>query len=236
LVVNLWRVAQGKKDLLTGQPVSNFRERIAWIEFVAILILPVFALNAVIGAMTGTFYQGGLIGVLFLRLISQLGYSIYLEIFARLIALAILMSITITSVAMVNRVVQLQMIGASHYFGRWGYQIEDLEALFDDIEPRGRVVSFSYSVFFGYAVFLLLVNLYAQFGDLLPVIPFLSQEMFARLVIIITVGTDLVFLFFWIVSVSSFHRFRQSRFEFFEEHVGAEWTQITESYSATINP
>ena len=224
------------RDLLSGREFKGVGRLSALPSLLLLASMPLTALN-VIHAMLAergqlpswgrqgsedvTYEDGGQLGTWIIQLLDWIdvsfGWDIGLgDVMAGWVGLLIVANVTITGVSLMGRVVKLQLTGANDHFGLLGYDIEKPEDVLKKPESARRVIEFSYIVFFGYAILLLVISIYTQFADILPVIPGLSQGLFSLFTKVVNVSTNSVFLVFFAISIPKFLKLLVSRFEFME--------------------
>jgi len=201
LIFDSWKEFRTGFDHLTNTR-SGWGKRIyALFFFLAIFLMPLLAINSLIALTNGTYEEGGFLGKASEEAIRNFGYEYYAQLFARFIAVFIILNVLLLGVAMVFRVIQLQFYASQKFSGKLGIGFKLHFKLRDSPEEQRNLIAFSFFVFFGYSVLLLLLAIYSQLAYLLPAVPGLSEDILKTFLYYQSVFANFIFVFFWLISL-----------------------------------
>ncbi|MCK4613386.1 MAG: hypothetical protein KAU14_01175, partial [Thermoplasmata archaeon] len=214
LIFNSFKEFRTGFDHLTHTRSGKAKRIYAFFFFVAIFLMPIFAVNSLFALPNGTYEEGGYLGRASEELISSYGYEYYAQIFARFIAVFIILNVLLIGVAMVFRVIQLQFYASQKFSSRLGFGFKFHFKLRDNPEEQRTLIGFAFFVFFGYSVLLLLLAIYSQIAYMLPAVPGLSEDILKEFLFYQSVLANVIFAFFWLISLPRIMKmFRLERLE-----------------------
>jgi len=204
LIFNSFKEFMSGFDHLNNNRSGIPKRIFAFFFFWAIFIMPFLAINSIVAVHDGTYEEGGVLGVAADQIIENMGYDYYAQMFSNFSAIFIILNVVLRGVTMVFRVVQLQFYASQKFSGKMAFGLKLHFKVKDNIEDQRSLIAFALFVFFGYSVLLLLLAVYSQTSNYLPVVPGLSADILKDFLYYQSVCANIIFVFFWFVSLPKF--------------------------------
>jgi hypothetical protein len=201
LIFNSYKEFRSGFDHLNNARSAIPKRIFAFFFFWAIFSMPLLSINSIVAVHDGTYEEGGVLGVAADQMIEQMGYDYYAQMFSNFIAIFIILNVILLGVAMVFRVVQLQFYASQKFSGKMAFGLKLHFKVRDNIEDQRSLIAFAFFVFFGYSVLLLLLAVYSQTSQYLPVVPGLSADILQDFLYYQSICANIIFTFFWFVSL-----------------------------------